>query len=304
MRAVLAHRFALLAATAAVLSVPAPAAAQQRLLIPEGTVLTVRMDGGLASQTAQVGQVFTTTVVDSVRVEGYSVIPAGSRIEGEVTLVRAATGGESGLIGVEFNRLLLPGNRAVAIDGQLTSIDPAERRQIEAQADTRVVFVGGRRGVGAAIGGIGAGSPNDPISGLLGSIGSLLSKGADVTVPANTVIAVQLVRGITMSVAGSANRRPDAFTIYTSPDAIRAAQQALRDKDYYRGAIDGRLTVDTQRALFEFQIDNGILATGNLDGRTASELGLTAAASVATALTTAEAALVRRNAQLVVGRWR
>src|SRR5690349_16850956 len=159
-----AHKHAWLAA-GLIAAVAGPLSAQQRVLLPEGTVLTVRTQAAMNSKTAQVGQTFATTVVDSVKIEGYSVIPAGSRIEGAVTMARPATSSESGVIGVEFDRLILPGNRSVAIDGKLTSTDPAERRQIEAQTDTRVVFVGGRRGVGAAIGGIGAGDPSDPISG-------------------------------------------------------------------------------------------------------------------------------------------
>jgi hypothetical protein len=62
------------------------------------------------------------------------------------------------------------------------------------------------------------------------------------------------------------------------------------------------LGAETQRALLEFQIDNGILATGNLDGRTAAELGLDV--EVRAGLSPNEAALLRRNAQLVLARYR
>lgn len=284
----------------------APANAQQRLLLPEGTVLTVRTETALNSQTAQVGQKFSTVMTDSVRVDGYTVIPENSKIEGTVSVARQATSQESGLIGVEFDRIVFPNGRAVAIDGRLTSTDPAERRQIEAQGDARVVFVGGRSGFGAAIGSIGAGAGNDPVAGIFGALGSLLSKGADVTVPTGTALAVQLAQGITLAATNrpTGNPRADAFTIYTSAEMIRAAQTALRAQDYYRGPIDGRLTEDTQRALFEFQIDNRILATGNLDGRTASVLKLSTSTTTALALSAQEAALVRRNAQVLAGNWR
>nr|MBA3584837.1 peptidoglycan-binding protein [Gemmatimonadota bacterium] len=292
---------ALLMASAALVGTE-PAHAQQRLLLPEGTVLTVRTDTALSSTVAREGDAFRTTVTDSVRVEGFTVIPRGSKIDGVVTLARPATDQQSGVIGVEFTRLALPTGASVAIAGRLTSSDPAERRQIEADPNARVVFVGGRRGVGAAIGGIGAGSSNDPISGVLGTLGSLLSKGTDVTVPANTTLAVQLEQGLALRVVGPAARRPDAFTIFTSTDMIRAAQQALREQDYYQGPVDGQLDEATQRALFEYQIDNGIIATGNLDGRTAQALGLELGGAVG--LTPSEATLVRRNAQVLTSRWR
>ena len=284
----------------------APANAQQRLLLPEGTVLTVRTETALNSKTAQVGQKFSTVMTDSVRVDGYTVIPENSKIEGTVTVTRQASSQESGLIGVEFDRIVFPNGRAVVIDGRLTSTDPAERRQIEAQGDARVVFVGGRSGFGAAIGSIGAGAGNDPASGIFGALSSLLSKGADVTVPTGTSLAVQLAQGITLAATNrpKGNPRQDAFTIYTSADMIRAAQTALRAQDYYRGPVDGRLSEDTQRALFEFQIDNRILATGNLDGRTASVLNLSTNTTQSYALSAQEAALMRRNAQVLAGNWR
>jgi peptidoglycan hydrolase-like protein with peptidoglycan-binding domain len=121
-------------------------------------------------------------------------------------------------------------------------------------------------------------------------------------VATGTPLAVQLEQGLVLSRRGSA-RAPDAFTIYTAADRIRAAQQALAQQNYYRGAINGQLDDATQRALFEFQIDKGIIATGNLDGRTAQALGISTTADVAI-LSPEEATLLRRYAQSLVGRQR
>lgn len=276
-------------------------AAQTRIVIPEGTVLTVRTDAALNSSTAQVGQTFQTTVADTVRVDGFAAIPEGSKIQGAITYVRKADRQNSGVIGVDFERLTLPNGTSFAIDGKLTSTDPAERRQIDAQGG-EVVLVGGRGGVGGAIA-AGGGSSNDPLSGLLGALGTMLSQGVDVRLPAGTVLAVQLEQGLSLTVRGQAQDRPaDAFTIYTSAEMIRAAQQELARRDYYRGPVNGQLNDATQQALFEFQIDQRILATGNLDGRTAQALGLTAAG--ASALTPDEASLLRRSAQVLAGRYR
>jgi hypothetical protein len=266
--------------------------------------MTVVTETPLSSQNAQVGQSVITRVTDSVAVEGYTVIPAGSRIEGVVSLARAATSRESGMVGVEFNRLVLTNGRSVPIVGKLTSLDPAERRHIDAQTDARVVFVGGRRGTGAAIGAIGSGSSNDPVSGVLGALGTLLSKGADVTVPVNTPLAVQLESGVTLT--GQRTGYTDPSEIYTTPTSIRAAQLALRARNYYSGAIDGRMTNATRRALFEFQLDNELYATGNLDRVTAEELGLNNSGGTVGngGLSQSEAALVTRNAQSLNTTWR
>ena len=289
-------------AMASALFAPRAVLAQQRVLLPEGTVLTVTTDQQLNSASMTQGATFTTTVEDSVNVEGYTVIPAGSRIAGVVTFVRPATRNDSGVLGVEFDELRLTGGAAVAIEGKLTSTDPAERRQIDARGDSQVVLVGGRQGVGGVIGAIGAGREADPVSGILGAIGAMLSEGSDVQLPAGTPVAVQLERPVVLAAVGAPARRPDAFTIYTAAETIRAAQEALRTRGYYRGAIDGNLTDDTQRALLAFQIDNRVLATGNLDGRTAELLGLDV--GLAVALTPNEAGYLRGLAEDLVSRWR
>lgn len=276
--------------------------AQNRVVLPEGSVIIVRTSTPLESATAKPGQIFETVVVDTLRVDNYTVIPAGSRIRGVVTFAQAADRQRSGVIEVNFDRLALPDGAAYNLNGKLTSTDAAERRQIESDPNSRVVLVGGRAGVGAAI--AGAGSDRNPASGILAALGGLLSEGRDVRLPAGTPLAVQLEQGLVLSRRGAA-RAPDAFTLYTAADRIRAAQQRLAQQNYYRGAINGQLDDATQRALFEFQIDRGIIATGNLDGRTAQALGISAGASAeANILSAEEATLLRRNAQNLAGRYR
>ncbi|HEX6750777.1 MAG TPA: peptidoglycan-binding domain-containing protein [Longimicrobium sp.] len=278
-------------------------AAQVRAVLPAGSVIIVRTTSPLESGTARVGNTFETVVADSVGVDNYTVIPAGSRIRGVVTFTQAADAQRSGVMEVDFDRLTLPNGTVYALRGKLTSTDPAERRQIEAQGDPRVVLVGGRGGVGAAI--AGAGSERSPASGILAALGTMLSQGRDVRVPAGTPLAVQLEQQLVLNRRGAA-RAPDAFTLYTAADRIRAAQQALARLNYYRGPLTGQLDDATQRALFEFQVDRGIMATGNLDGRTAEALGISGGAGAAdgAVLSAEEASLLRRAAQALVGRYR
>lgn len=217
------------------------------------------------------------------------------------------------MIEVGFDRLALADGTVLPISGRLTSTDVAERRQIETDPNARVVLVGGRGGIGAAI--AGAGSERSPASGILQALGGLLSQAQDVRVPAGTVLAVQLEQELVLRGRGRA-RMDDAWTIYTATDRIRAAQQALAQQNYYRGSIHGQLDDATQRALFEYQVDKGLRATGNLDGRTAQALGITAGTGIGpgggvetgtsfgTALSATEASLVRRNAQSIVTRQR
>jgi hypothetical protein len=279
----------------------------QRAVLPEGSVIIVRTTTPLESSTARVGQTFETTVADAVGADNYTVIPAGSRIRGVVAFAQPADRQRSGVIEVNFDRLILPGGVSFPLSGKLTSTDAAERRQIESDPNARVVMVGGRGGVGATI--AGAGSENSPTSGILAALGSLLSQARDVRVPAGTPLAVQLEQQLVLSRRG-ALRSGDVSTIYTAADRIRAAQQALARQNYYRGAITGQLDDATQRALFEFQVDKGLVGTGNLDGKTAAALGISATASGApgaaggAVLSAEEASLLRRSAQALVGRYR
>lgn len=286
--------------------------AQTRLTLPEGSVIIVRTATALQSSTAQAGQSFGTFVTDTVRLDAYTVIPAGSRIRGTISYVKPATRQESGVMQIDFNQLILPDGTTYPIVAKLTSTDAEERRQIDASADPRVVLVGGRGGIGAAI--AGAGSANAPQSGILAALGGLLSTGQNVNVPAGTRLAVQLEQPLTLRARGAA-RAGDIYTIYSAADRITAAQQALATQNYYRGAINGQLDDATRRAIFEYQVDKGLTATGNLDWRTARSLGITTGnvsgniggnvgSTYGAVLTADQAATIRRNAQAIVGRQR
>lgn len=279
------------------------ATAQARLVLPENSVIIVRTMSPLQSQGAQVGQTFETAVVDSLGLDNYTVIPANSRIRGTITYVRAATRQESGVMQVAFDRLTLPDGTSYPLVAHLTSTDSAERRQIDADPNARVVLVGGRGGIGAGI--AGAGSSRSPTSSILAALGGLLSTAQEVNVPSGTLLAVQLDQQVILRGRGRM-RQADAYTIYTAAERIRAAQTALSQNNYYRGPINGVLNDATQRALFQFQADRGLNATGNLDFRTAQALGLSlnTATTVGGMLTAEQASTLRRNAQTIVARVR
>lgn len=284
--------------------------AQTRLSLPAGTVIIVQTEQALQSNSVQAGQTFETTVVDAIGLDNYSVIPSGSRVRGTITYAQPANRQQSGVIQVNFNRITLPDGTSYPIVGRLTSLDAAERRQIDADPNARVVLVGGRGGIGAAI--AGAGSNNSPTSSILQALGGLLSQAQDVAVPAGTQLAVQLDQAVSVR-GGRRLGAGDESTLYTASDRIRAAQQALAQLNYYRGSINGQLDYATQRALFEYQTDKGLRATGNLDGRTAQSLGISGSTlggiggvggGFGNVLSSSEASLLRRDAQTLVAQQR
>src|SRR2546423_11430987 len=134
------------------------ASAQSRVVLPAGSVIIVRTTTPLLSATMKSGQTFDTNVEESIGVDEFTVIPAGSKIRGVVTMATPATRQQSGVIEVVFDRLTLPNGTSFPITGKLTSTDSAERRQIESDPNNpRVVLVGGRGGIGGGIAGAGSG---------------------------------------------------------------------------------------------------------------------------------------------------
>jgi len=289
------------AAIALTIGVAVPAAAQSRLVLPAGSVILVHTTAPLQSASAETGQTFETTVDQSVGVDEYTIIPAGSRIRGQITVARPATRQQSGVIEVVFDRLVLSDGSSVPITGKLTSTDSAERRQIERDPNARVVLVGERGGIGAAIAGAGRSqSPNN----IFAALGSLLSEGRDVNVPAGTPLAVEIEQPVSLRGRGRVGAG-DLNTIYTATERVRDAQSALAQRKYYRGSINGQLDDATRLALFQFQADAGFRATGNLDGRTARALGVNIAGGLTgSALSPDVASTIRRDAQSLASRVR
>jgi peptidoglycan hydrolase-like protein with peptidoglycan-binding domain len=103
---------------------------------------------------------------------------------------------------------------------------------------------------------------------------------------------MQLVRAVNVNAAAAGARQTTTNNprlLSTAAPMVRGAQTALRQRNYYDGAVNGRLDEATRRSIAHYQIDNNQTATGDLDQATASSLGLvrtgaeTRAASDATA---------------------
>src|ERR1051325_1705785 len=212
--------------------------------VPEGTVISVRMDSTLSSKSAHIGDRFTATVDVPVSVNGATIIPSGATIEGHVTQVTPARRmARSGTIAVEFENLVLPDGTRVAIDGNLTSDDPEIRRQIDeenrisGQKDRETgVFVGSSGAVGAVLGGIAGGLKGAAVGGAIGAgvaIGSiLLTKGEEAKVPSGTPFGVQLRR---------------ALAIHTGQASDPVVATQGQDNDRYANRRDPVATNDRYR---------------------------------------------------------
>jgi peptidoglycan hydrolase-like protein with peptidoglycan-binding domain len=61
-----------------------------------------------------------------------------------------------------------------------------------------------------------------------------------------------------------------------SQDEIKKAQQALKDKGLYMGAVDGTMNADFEKSVRDYQEANKLKATGKLDHATMMKLGMPA----------------------------
>src|SRR6266851_5508276 len=121
---------------ALILGLGATALSQRLATVPVGTVVPLRIDTALGSNSSRVGDRFTATVFQSVVVDGRAVLPEGAKVEGHVTGISPAERGRRpGTIAVAFDRILMPNGTSIPIDATLTTLSEEGRRRIE--QDTR-----------------------------------------------------------------------------------------------------------------------------------------------------------------------
>ncbi|OFZ73770.1 MAG: hypothetical protein A2W04_00655 [Betaproteobacteria bacterium RBG_16_64_9] len=81
--------------------------------------------------------------------------------------------------------------------------------------------------------------------------------------------------------AGSGSMQQGMMQQGMNAQTVREAQQALKDKGHDPGPIDGMWGPQTQQAVKEFQEKEKLQASGRLDQRTLSALGIQEGASAA-----------------------
>jgi hypothetical protein len=105
-----------------------------RVVVPEGTVIPVRMDTTLSSARNRAGDRFSATVI--VERDSDAEFPVGTKVEGVVREVQRARDGQPGMIDLDFRTVQLPDGRTERIEGSLISLDD---RNISRSSDGRLV---------------------------------------------------------------------------------------------------------------------------------------------------------------------
>jgi len=113
---------------------------------------------------------------------------------------------------------------------------------------------------GAASGAIAGAVVGGPIGAVVGGVGGAYAGYGTTGYPSSTTT--------TENTAAS-----ETSTKYT-PATVRAAQQALNDRGYNAGPVNGQWSATTQDAVKRFQHASGLAETGELGPSTLSALGV------------------------------
>jgi hypothetical protein len=91
---------------------------------PAGTTITATLSNPLSSEFARVGARFTANLNSPLAANGSVLLPAGSQVEGQVVMVKAAgRTGRNGELEVRFNSAILPNGQRLPLMAHLQTAD-------------------------------------------------------------------------------------------------------------------------------------------------------------------------------------
>jgi YMGG-like Gly-zipper len=180
--------------------------------VPANSTMHVRLNQDLKSEKAQIGDVFTSTLVDPVySSNGVVLAPQGSIVTGRVTQVqRAQKNGKPATMDVAFVSLKLPNGYVRQINGSLTELTSESGSTSDNEGTVtakktghrKVKFIGGGAAGGAVIGAIAGGGKGLAIGAgvgaLAGAITGRVKKGSEVKVSSGTEFGVILNQAISL----------------------------------------------------------------------------------------------------------
>lgn len=175
---------------------PPPPPPPQKLTIPSGTTLAVRLVDTIDSEASQPGQTFHATLDSPLAVEGETAIPAGYNVEGHIVNVQSAGkfAGQS-LVVLQLDRISV-GDKNYNIQTDQYS------RKGSSRGKNTATKVGAGAGIGAIIGAIAGGGKGAAIGaaagGGLGGGVQAATKGQQIKLPSETVLNFTLQAPVTV----------------------------------------------------------------------------------------------------------
>ena len=172
-----------------------PPAPPKPVIVPAGTVLTIRLGQALGSKTSQVGAAFTGSVSTPITIDGKMVIPAGSDITGIVKDTKKA----GRFKGAAVLSLHLD---SITVKGHQYNIETESFDQTSTGKGKRTAgMVVGGTGAGAAIGGLAGGGKGAAIGALAGAAAGTVGAATgnrDIQLPAESAFSFRLRQPLTL----------------------------------------------------------------------------------------------------------
>ena len=183
---------------------PPPPRPPQKVTIPAGTQLTVRLNDPLDSEKNQVGDTWHGTLSAPITVDGETVIPAGADVLGRVADVKSA-GRFAG------NSVLTIEPTSLSVNGQSYSIQTNQwSRSGNGEGKNTATKVGGGAALGAIIGGLAGGGKGAAIGGLAGAGAgtgvAAAKKGQQIKLGPEATLNFQLINALTVIPQNSNDR--------------------------------------------------------------------------------------------------
>lgn len=182
---------------------PPPPPPPQKVTVPSGTTLAVRLVNAIDSETAAQGQTFHATLDSPLAVDGNVVIPTGYDVEGHVVQVQSAGkfAGQS--------LLVLQLDRLKAGDNYYNIQTDQYKRQGSSRGKNTAEKVGAGAGIGAIIGAIAGGGKGAAIGaaagGGLGAGAQAVTHGQQIKLPSETVLNFTLQAPVSVLPAQNPN---------------------------------------------------------------------------------------------------
>lgn len=198
---------------------PAPAAPvtpppPQKVTIPAGTTLAVRLVDTIDSEKSQQGETFHATLNSPLAVEGEVAIPTGYDVEGHVVEVKSAGkfAGQSVVV-LQLDRISV-GSKSYSIQTDQYKREGSSRGKNTAEK------VGAGAAIGAIIGGIAGGGKGAAIGAAAGGgVGGgvqAATKGQQIKLPSETVLNFTLQGPLTVIPAQSADSNRHKMSVSDS----------------------------------------------------------------------------------------
>src|SRR5258707_8619382 len=180
---------------------PVTPAPPQKITVPSGTQLSIRLNDEVNSEKAQVGDVFHGSISAPVSIDDQTAIPTTADVEGRVVDVKSAGrfAGQS-VLTLELTKLTMNGRSYSLQTSQWTKSGNGRGKSTAAK-------VGGGAAVGAILGGIFGGGKGAAIGAAAGAGAgtgvSAATKGQQVILKPEAVIAFQFQGPITVTPGAS-----------------------------------------------------------------------------------------------------